>query len=122
MIFLFLLMMMGVAHADVYVITAPDKSVYSISEADDAVVPSGYKKDIVKNKKIKDLTVSLGEENLYDFNNGTFTVNAKKIQDKSKAESDYILKVQKEENSKKSAMDKLKALGLTEDEAKSLVQ
>lgn len=121
-VLLFLLLMCSVVRADVYVITAPDKSVYSLSEQDDAVIPQGYKKDIIKNKKIADLTVSMGEEKLYDFSGNKFTLNNKKVQDKNKEDSDRILKNQKREADKTSVSVKLKALGLTDDEVGVLLR
>lgn len=119
-ILIFLLLMIQVVEADVYVITAPDKSVFSLSEQDDAVVPDGYKKNIVKNKMIKDLTFSMGEEKLYDFNGGSFTLNSKKVQDKNKEINDAILLDQTRESDKISAINKLKVLGLTDAEISAL--
>lgn len=120
---LLLLMISGfssAAHADVYVITAPDKSVYSISEQDDAVVPNGYKKSVLPGKKIQDLTVSMGEEKMYDFNGSKFTLNAAKVTEKNKAEEDAIKEKQKLDSDRLSAITKLKGLGLTDDEIKAL--
>lgn len=122
-ILLFLLVIISqIVHADVYVITASDKSVYSISEADDAVIPNGYKKDIIKNKKISDLTVSMGEEKLYDFSGTKFTLNSKKVSEKNKAENDALLSEQKQVSDKASAIEKLKDTAkLTDDEIKALL-
>lgn len=105
--------------ADVYVITAPDKSVYSISEQNDAVIPDGYKKNIVKNKFIKDFPLD-GDEKMYDFNGTKFTLNAKKVTDKNKQDQDLIIANQKAVADKQSAVAKLKALGLTDDEINAL--
>lgn len=116
MIFLIFFLMCGLARADVYVITAPDKSVYSLSEQDDAVLPKGYSKNVIKNKGIKDLTVSMGEEKLYDFNGSKFSLDEKKVQEKNKAENDLILLKQKRENDKASALKKMKDFGLTDNE------
>ena len=113
---LFLILMTGIVQADVYVITAPDKSVYSLSEADDAVLPDGYKKDIIENKTISDLTITPGEEKLYDFNGSKFTPNAKKIQDKNKAEEEAILRAEKAAEDKASVITKLKTLNFTDAE------
>lgn len=117
---LFLILMCGIARADVFVVTAPDASVVSLSEQDDAVVPAGFKKDVIKNKQIKDLTVSMGEERLYDFNGGKFILNAQKVKDKNKAESDAILKNQKSSTDRQSGLAKLKVLGLTDNELAAL--
>ena len=118
---LFLILMCGQAVADVYVVTAPDKSVASLSALDDAVVPAGYEKTVLKNKSIADLPFSMGEEKMYDFNNGAFKLNAKKVQDKNKAENDAILDAEKYNNNKVSAINKLKGLGLTDDELKTIL-
>lgn len=117
---LFLIFMCSIAQADVYVITAPDKSVYSLSEQDDAVLPDGYIKNIVPNKHISDLVVSMGEEKLYDFDKGTFILNSKKVQDKNKVEQDVILASGKITDDRQSGLSKLKGLGLTDDELKAL--
>lgn len=79
LVFLFAFSIVTIASADVYVITAPDKTVYSLSEQDDAVVPKGYKKDVLKNKVIKDLPVTAGQENMYDFDGGKFSINVQKF-------------------------------------------
>lgn len=108
--------------ADVYVVTAPDKSVYSLSEQDDAVVPNGYQKSKIVNKQIKDLTVTSGEEKMYDFSGNKFTLNAKKVQDKNKAEQDLLIAVQAKQTNRISAIGKLKALGLTDAELEAIIK
>lgn len=118
-IFIFLMLMTTIAQADVYVVTAPDKSVYSVSEQDDAVVPSGYKKTVVKNKFIKDFPLDSNEK-MYDFSGTKFTLNSKKVTDKNKAEQEAIIASQKRATDKATAISKLKALGLTESEIETL--
>lgn len=119
-ILLFLLLICSMARADVYVLTAPDKSVVGLSEQNDIAPQPGYKIDVIKNKKISDLTVTMGEEKMYDFDGSKFKINAKKVQDKNKEDSDAVLAEQKRWNDKASAIGKLKALGLTSDEIESL--
>lgn len=75
-IVLILLSMVPMVYADVYVITDPNGSVYSISDVNDAVIPSGYKLTVMKGKNIKDLPIS-GDTQLYNFNNGGFNLNNK---------------------------------------------
>ena len=119
---LFLILFCGVANADVYVITAPDKSVYSISEQDDAVIPSGYNKNVLAKKSIKDLTFNMGEEKMYDFSGSKFTLNATRVIAKNKAESDAIANENKKNTDKTSAITKLKTLGLTDDEINAILK
>lgn len=110
----------SVSKADVYVITAPDNSVYSLSEADDAVLPQGYVKTIVKGS-IKNLPIS-GDSSLYNFNNGAFSINTNKIQEKQAQEKALIAEQTETENNRKSGLGKLKTLGLTDDEIKALIK
>lgn len=119
-ILLFLLLMCSVVKADVYVLTDSNKAVVGLSEQDDMVVPQGYEKSVIPNKKISDLPISMGEEKLYDFVGNKFKLNNKKVQDKNKAEADAVLAAQKFNNDKASAINKLKALGLTDAEIESL--
>lgn len=119
-ILIFLMLMTGICQADVYVLTSSDKSVVGLSEQDDMVVPEGYRKDIIRNKKISDITVSNNDMNMYDFSDGKFSLNQKKVADKKIAEEEAILEAQKKDADKKSALDKLLKLGLTDDELKSL--
>lgn len=119
---LFLILLSGIAQADVYVVTAPDKSVYSISEQNDAVIPSGYSSSVIKNKQIKDLTVTMGDEKLYDFNGSKFTLNTAKVNAKNKAEADAIAAENKKNTDKNSAITKLKTLGLNDDEINAILK
>ncbi len=118
---LFLILMTNLASADVFVITAPDQSVYSVSEQDDAITPQGYKKDVIKNQHIKDLPLA-DNEKMYDFNGNKFTLNAKKVQDKNKAEQDAILAEQDKQTKKSSAIAKFKSMGLSDEEISALIK
>lgn len=74
LILFFLICVAQIAHADVYVVINPAGNVYSISNQNDAVIPSGYKLTVMKGKNIQDLPIS-GAPQLYNFSNGAFTLN-----------------------------------------------
>lgn len=76
---LFLIALIGLARADVYVITDQNKSVYSISDQNDAVLPKGYTLTVMKGQNINNLPIS-GNPQLYNFNNGSFTLNSTAVQ------------------------------------------
>lgn len=115
---LFLLLMTGIAQAKVYVITAPDSSVYSVSEQDDAVIPKGYSKNII-NGNISNLPIS-GEPSLYNFNKGAFTLNSGKVQARIIEQQKQIMLEADHQDKKGSAIVKLRGLGLTDDEIKAI--
>lgn len=115
---LFLLLMCSVSRADVYVITSQDNSIYSISEQDDAVFPNGYLKNIVKGN-ISNLPIS-GSPQLYNFSNGSFTLNKDKVQAKQADKAKAISDQKSEDDARNSAIAKLKALGLTDIEIKAI--
>lgn len=100
--------------ADVYVVTAPDKSVYALSEQDDIVIPDGYSKAIINDKNIHQLGL-VSNTALYDFD-GNFNFNKKRLSDQQKVEKDLAIKSQAVIDNKKTAITKLIALGLTADE------
>ena len=66
---LFLLLMCGIAKADVYVVTDSSNKVIGLSEQNDEVVPSGGTKTKL-NGTISNLPIS-GDPTLYNFSNGT---------------------------------------------------
>lgn len=107
------------ASADVYVITAQDKSVYSISEADDAVLPVGYTKDVIKGKDIKSLMLS-DDTSVYNYNGKKFTLDDKKVSKKNKDLQDASIAREAKKSAKESAKLKLKTLGLTDEEISAL--
>lgn len=72
---LFLLLMCGIAHADVYVTTNQQGNVYDVSPLPDAVVPSGYTRVEIKNLTIATLPIVQPYQN-YNYINGSFTLNA----------------------------------------------
>jgi hypothetical protein len=114
-----MLLIPTIAVADVWVVTTPEKAVYSISEANDAVVPSGYAVKVLPGT-IADLSLNRSQDE-YIFDGSKFKPDSKKI----KAKEDAVLEAENKANDKKakrkSAKDKLKALGLTEDEVQSIV-
>ncbi len=105
------------AHADVYVATAPDNSVYGLSEQNDMVIPKGYTQTIIKGT-IANLPIS-GDAKLYDFN-GAFTLNKDRVQAQQAEQQATIAKQTAMDNAKASAMVKAKALGFTDDELKAV--
>lgn len=96
----------GVATADVYVVTKPDNSVYSISDQNDAVIPKGYKLTIMKGQNIQNLPIS-GSPQLYNFNNGAFTLNSTAVQAQQAAQTAAIANQTVQDNAKASAIAKL---------------
>ena len=74
-----LLLMTGLAQADVYVVTNPQNGVYSISPQNDAVVPSGYTVTVLKGQSVQNLPIT-GSPQLYNFSNGGFTLNTTAVQ------------------------------------------
>lgn len=117
---LLILLVARFCFADTYIITKPDKSVYSISNQDDAVVPQGYDKHVVKDKDPKDFNIGT-DTTLYDYKNGAFVVNGQRALKKQQDAQDEAVKAEKITNDKKSAIEKLKALGLTDDEIKTFL-
>lgn len=106
--------------ADVYVITDKTDAVYSISERNDAVIPSGYTETVIKNKMIGDLPID-GDVSLYKFKGNKFSLDGKKVADKTKRETDQALEVESRKVARQSAIEKLKAIGLSESEISALI-
>ena len=105
--------------ADVVVITKSDGAVYTVAEKDDTVVPSGHSKDIIINKTIEQLQLG-NDVSLYNYNGKKFTLNSARVSAKNKAEQDEIAVIETKKKDKASAIEKLKALGLTESEIEAL--
>jgi len=116
-----LMLIPTVAMADVYVITTPTHSVYSLSEANDAVLPQGYTKDIIKGRSIASFALN-PMTSLYDYTNGSFTLNQDRVAEKNASDQAAVQAKADEVAAKASAMAKLKALGLTDQEIGSLVR
>lgn len=109
-----------VASADVFVVTAPDKSVYSLSESDDAVVPNGYTKQVITNKSIEML--ALGDDTtIYNFNGKKFILDDAKVAKKNSQMQSAAIERENTKKVKESAIGKLKALGLSDEEITALI-
>ena len=117
---LFLIVLISsTAFADVYVITSPDSSVYSISEEDDAVVPAGYIKDVIKDKSIQSLSLG-NNSSLYTYSGKKFTLDGEKVAMMNKKTQDAAIAIEADKLAEQSAKDKLRALGLTQNEISAL--
>ena len=103
---LFLLLLTGIANADVYVVTNSSHNVYSISDQNDAVVPGGYTMTIMHNQNINNLPIS-GSPQLYNFNNGSFTLNSTAVAAQQAAQAAAIAQQTASANAKLSAINKL---------------
>lgn len=110
----------NLAFADVYVITDSIGSIYSLSEQDDAVLPVGYSKDIIRGKNISDLALD-SDVSIYKYSSGKFSIDTKKVAEKRQKEADIQKAKDDAETAKKSAMDKLKKLGLADNEISALI-
>lgn len=124
---LFLLLMTGIASANVYVLTDSNNAVVGLSEQNDIVAPKGDTITEIKGK-IPDLPIS-GDPTLYNFNGNTFTLNTTKVQAQQASQQSAIASQTSQEQAKASAIAKLTdaiskvnpADVLTSDELKSLV-
>ena len=104
-------------YADVYVVHK-DGVVYSLSEQNDAVIPDGYKTTVLKGG-IENLPITRPLDE-YTFDGKNFKVNTSVVKAKEDAIIAENAKKAEIEAKKASAIDKLKALGLTTDEISSL--
>ncbi len=95
----------NIANADVYVLTN-NNSVVGLSEQNDMVVPNGYRVTILKNQTISNLPIS-GNPQLYNFSNGTFTLNATVVQAQQAAAAQTIAEQTATANAKASGIAKL---------------
>lgn len=118
---LILFLLCSPAIADVYVVTTPNHSVYSLSEENDAVVPDGYSKDVLKGRTIESLALH-PVTSLYDYSNGQFTLNKNRVASKNAADQAAVQTQADLLSAKASAIAKLKALGLTEAEINGLLK
>lgn len=110
-----LLFVPTIASANVYIITDQSGSVYTASEKDDTVVPQGYTKTVIKGK-LTELDVSRPVTD-YKYSGKKFTIDTDKVKAK---EADDAAK-QEKADAKASAINKLKATGLTEAEIQALL-
>ena len=107
---LFLLLMCSIfnvtANADVYVITASDNSVYSVSNQNDAIIPNGYTLTVLKGQTLSNLPIS-GNPQLYNFSKGAFTLNTTAVQNQQATQAAAIAAQTALVNAKASAIAKL---------------
>jgi len=103
---IFLLLLTGIAQADVYVITDSNGSVYDISNQPDAVVPKGYTLTVMKGQNIQNLPITNSPQ-LYNFSNGSFTLNKSKVQAQQAIQAESIAQDTAREQAKASALAKL---------------
>lgn len=115
-ILLFLLLTSN-CFADVFVVYNPTtKEVDSLSSIDDAVVPQGFDKKVIKGN-VEDY-YSQADAKDFKFNDNKLTLNAKKITDRALAKED---RENKKSADRRSAIDKLKTLGLKDAEIDALL-
>lgn len=109
------LIITGVAFAETYVLyNNTTKEVYSISNEDDAVMPQGYAKVVIK-ENMKDLDLDYPAD-CYKWQNNRFVSNTKKLDAlaqkeelaRNKAEEEKLI----QKKLKKIAIDKLKEEGV----------
>ena len=103
---LFLLLMTGLAQADVYVTTNAQGNVYDVSNLPDAVVPNGYTRTVIKGQDISTLPILPPYQN-YNFSNGNFTLNKSLIQAKQAAEQATVAQQTSQQELQASAIAKL---------------
>lgn len=116
---LFLMLLMGMAQADVYVVTNQSGNVYAISNQPDIIVPSTYTQTILKGQDISNLPIT-GSPQLYNFINGAFVLNATAVQAQQAQQTVEIAAKSVRQAHHDSAISKLKGLGLTDDEIEAL--
>lgn len=104
--------------ADIYVVYNPTThEVDSLSNSDDAIVANGMSKKIIKGN-VEDY-YSQSDAKDFTFNGSKLTLNAKKITDRQVAKQ---VKIDKINADKTSAITKLKAVGLTDDEINAIIK
>ena len=103
---IFLLLFSGIANADVYVTTNQQSNVYDISNAPDAVVPSGYTRTLLKGQLIQNLPIVTPYQQ-YNFSNGSFTLNTTAVQANQAAQAAAIAAQTATAQAKASAIAKL---------------
>ena len=105
-ILFFLLLLTNIAQADVYVTTNQQGNVYDISNAPDAVVPSGYTRTLLKGQLIQNLPIVTPYQQ-YNFSNGNFTLNTTAVQAQQAAQTAAIASQTATAQAKASAIAKL---------------
>lgn len=118
---LILLLLTGIANADVYVLTDTNNNVIGLSDQNDMVIPKGDKVIILKNQIINNLPIT-GDPTMYTLNGNSFVLNTDKVKSKQAADAQAIADQTARDNAKASAIAKLKAVGLTDDEIKAIAR
>jgi hypothetical protein len=116
---IFILALSTYAHAKVVIISdAETKEIYCISGKDDTVVPAGHKKDILAGD-MTDYKLQY-PVSCYKFKNDKITVDMKAVDNMEKELQEVAAKKEEQEAAKKTAIEKLKALGLSDIEIEAL--
>lgn len=108
----------GLSHADVYIMHKGDQPI-GFSEQDDMVLQPGAEITILKGT-LADLSLSRPLDE-YKFTGKKFKVDAQAVKAKEDKLLDQEQKINAKKAKKQSAKDKLKALGLDEQEVEELV-
>lgn len=117
-IIIFLLLMTGIAQADIFVVYDPQtKEVDSLSNANDAVIPAGHEVKQIPGE-VEEYYASADAKD-YKFNGSKLSLNVKKMNDREVA---FNQKKQAKAAVKDSATAKLKALNFTDDEINLLIK
>ena len=109
----------SVAFADVYVMHKGDEIV-GLSQQNDMVLEPGAEITIL-NGTLEDLSLSRPLDE-YKFSSKKFKVNAQAVKAKDDAQLDVETKVNAKKAKRKAAKDKLKALGLSDDDVDALFE
>lgn len=116
---IFVLILTKLSFADVWVVYK-EGQIYSLSEANDAVVPAGYSVKVLKGS-IDDLGLTRPTEE-YTFDGSKFKLNTIVIKAKEDAQLEYEKELAEKKEAKQSAIKKLKdAAGLNDDEVSALI-
>lgn len=102
---LFLILMCGIAQADVYILTDSNNSVVGLSEQNDIVVPKGDSITVIKGT-ISNLPIT-GDPTMYNLNGNTFNLDKTKVQAQQDADKAVISKQIAKDNFKVSALGKI---------------
>lgn len=109
----------GLSHADVYIMHKGDQPI-GFSEQNDMVLEPGAEITILKGT-LADLSLSRPLDE-YKFTGKKFKVDAQAVKAKEDKQLEQEQKIEAKKAKKKAAKDKLKAVGLTEDELSALFE
>ena len=114
-LFMIFLLFPFMAHSEVIIITDKEGVIYSVSENDDTIIPAEYKKTVIKGKMAEVVPDSRSLDE-YSFDGKKFKVDAKSVKAKEDKQLEQEQKIEERKAKKQSAVNKLKVLGLTEEE------